>query len=371
MAADPKAQTRRSATGKRSRRRRRTHAELEIVLRAAARSRSTATSPPAIALQLAKRLKRNPRELARSPHFRGRRSVPGLRQALCRRSRSPGPASSTSASRPAPSSTVDPARARSRRELRARAARPSRETVQVEFVSANPDRAAARRPRPAGGARRRARRAPRSAGRQGHARVLLQRRRRADPEPRALGAGARARAQARRRRLAGRRLRRRIHRGDCQGSTAAIVDDLEAIRKFAVDYLRKEQDIDLREFGVKFDVYYLESSLYTDGKVDEVVKALVASGKTYEKDGALWLRTTDYGDDKDRVIRKSDGTLHLLRARRRLPPHQVAARLRQGDQRAGHRPHGHDGARARRPAGARTSACRRAIRTTCCTAWCG
>jgi arginyl-tRNA synthetase len=86
------------------------------------------------------------------------------------------------------------------------------------------------------------------------------------------------------------------------------LDDLEAIRKFAVDYLRKEQDIDLREFGVKFDVYYLESSLYTDGKVDEVVKALIASGKTYEKDGALWLHTTEYGDDKDRVIRKSEGT---------------------------------------------------------------
>jgi arginyl-tRNA synthetase len=85
-------------------------------------------------------------------------------------------------------------------------------------------------------------------------------------------------------------------------------DDLESIRKFAVDYLRKEQDIDLREFGVKFDVYYLESSLYTDGKVDDVVQALMASGKTYEKDGALWLRSTGYGDDKDRVIRKSDGT---------------------------------------------------------------
>ena len=85
-------------------------------------------------------------------------------------------------------------------------------------------------------------------------------------------------------------------------------DDLESIRRFAVDYLRKEQDIDLREFGVKFDVYYLESSLYTEGKVEEVVNALRASGKTYEKDGALWLRTTDYGDDKDRVIRKSDGS---------------------------------------------------------------
>jgi arginyl-tRNA synthetase len=84
--------------------------------------------------------------------------------------------------------------------------------------------------------------------------------------------------------------------------------DLEAVRKFAVAALRKEQDADLQAFGVKFDVYYLESSLYTDGKVEAAVKALVASGKTYEQEGALWLRTTDYGDDKDRVVRKSDGT---------------------------------------------------------------
>jgi arginyl-tRNA synthetase len=84
--------------------------------------------------------------------------------------------------------------------------------------------------------------------------------------------------------------------------------DLEAVRKFAVTALRKEQDADLQAFGVKFDVYYLESSLYTDGKVDAVVKALVASGKTFEQDGALWLRTTGYGDDKDRVVRKSDGS---------------------------------------------------------------
>src|SRR5688572_21841828 len=85
-------------------------------------------------------------------------------------------------------------------------------------------------------------------------------------------------------------------------------DDLDGFRSFAVAYLRNEQDLDLREFGVKFDVYYLESSLYADGKVDEAVKKLAASGKTYEKDGALWLRTTDYGDDKDRVVRKSDGS---------------------------------------------------------------
>ena len=83
--------------------------------------------------------------------------------------------------------------------------------------------------------------------------------------------------------------------------------DLEAIRKFAVAYLRKEQDVDLGAFGAKFDVYYLESSLYAEGKVTEVVDTWAANGKTYEKDGALWLRTTDYGDDKDRVVRKSDG----------------------------------------------------------------
>jgi arginyl-tRNA synthetase len=86
------------------------------------------------------------------------------------------------------------------------------------------------------------------------------------------------------------------------------VDDVEAVRRFAVAYLRHEQDVDLQKFGVRFDVYYLESSLYTDSKVDTTVNALVASGKTYEKDGALWLRTTEYGDDKDRVMRKSDGT---------------------------------------------------------------
>ncbi len=88
----------------------------------------------------------------------------------------------------------------------------------------------------------------------------------------------------------------------------AAGDDLEAIRQFAVAALRAEQDKDLQTFGVKFDVYYLESSLYTDGKVDEAVRMLVEKGHTFEQDGALWLRTTDYGDDKDRVMRKSDGT---------------------------------------------------------------
>ena len=85
-------------------------------------------------------------------------------------------------------------------------------------------------------------------------------------------------------------------------------DDEENIRSFAVAYLRREQDIDLEKFDVKFNIYYLESSLYADGRVESAVKGLIASGKTYEQDGALWLRTTDFGDDKDRVVRKSDQT---------------------------------------------------------------
>ena len=84
--------------------------------------------------------------------------------------------------------------------------------------------------------------------------------------------------------------------------------DLDAIRKFAVAWLRREQNADLAAFGVSFDRYFLESSLYADGKVEETVRELVAHGHTYEEGGALWLRTTDFGDDKDRVMRKSDGT---------------------------------------------------------------
>ena len=86
------------------------------------------------------------------------------------------------------------------------------------------------------------------------------------------------------------------------------VNDLDNIRAFAVAYLRHEQDLDLRAFEVRFDHYYLESSLYTDGRVDRAVASLQASGHTYEEDGALWLRSTDFGDDKDRVMRKSDGS---------------------------------------------------------------
>ena len=85
-------------------------------------------------------------------------------------------------------------------------------------------------------------------------------------------------------------------------------EDAGDVKEFAVAALRAEQDLDLQAFGVKFDKYYLESSLYSDGKVEHTVDALNAAGMTYESDGALWLRTSSFGDDKDRVMRKRDGT---------------------------------------------------------------
>jgi arginyl-tRNA synthetase len=102
--------------------------------------------------------------------------------------------------------------------------------------------------------------------------------------------------------------RQTVHADDRAFTASGDVEDLDNIRQFAVAWLRHEQDLDLKAFEVRFDNYYLESSLYTSGRVEATVQRLVANGKTYEHDGALWLRTTDYGDDKDRVMRKGDGT---------------------------------------------------------------
>ena len=99
-----------------------------------------------------------------------------------------------------------------------------------------------------------------------------------------------------------------VESDDRSYTASGDVNDLDGMRQFAVAYLRHEQDLDLKAFAVKFDNYYLESSLYTSGRVDATVKRLQEAGKTYEKDGALWLKSTDYGDDKDRVMRKQDGT---------------------------------------------------------------
>ena len=103
-------------------------------------------------------------------------------------------------------------------------------------------------------------------------------------------------------------LARKTVQADVREFTASgDVNDLDGIRQFAVAYLRHEQDLDLQAFQVRFDQYYLESSLYTSGRVAQTVQKLIDAGKTYEQDGALWLKSTDYGDDKDRVMRKSDG----------------------------------------------------------------
>ena len=144
------------------------------------------------------------------------------------------------------------------------------------------------------------------------------------------------------------------------------------MRQFAVRELRKEQDRDLQAFGVKFDVYFLESSLYADGRVDETIERLVAAGHTYEKDGALWLKTTDFGDDKDRVMRRSaekggeptyfvpDVAYHITKWERGFKRainvqgadhHSTVTRVRVGT------------------AGARHRRSPRAIPTTCCTRW--
>ena len=104
------------------------------------------------------------------------------------------------------------------------------------------------------------------------------------------------------------RVGKTVQADDREFSASGDVNDLDAIRQFAVAYLRHEQDLDLQAFGVHFDHYFLESSLYSTGRVDDTVKRLVAAGKTFEEGGALWLRTTAYGDDKDRVMRKQDGT---------------------------------------------------------------
>ena len=102
--------------------------------------------------------------------------------------------------------------------------------------------------------------------------------------------------------------RKSVKADDREVTATGDINDLDAIRQFAVAYLRREQDLDLQAFSVRFDNYYLESSLYSSGRVASTVERLQAAGKTYEQDGALWLKSTDYGDDKDRVMKKSDGS---------------------------------------------------------------
>jgi arginyl-tRNA synthetase len=94
---------------------------------------------------------------------------------------------------------------------------------------------------------------------------------------------------------------------DIEVTASGDINDLESIRAFSVAYLRHEQDLDLKAFQIEFDVFSLESALYKNGRVEQTVQALINSGHTYEENDALWLKTTDFGDDKDRVMRKTDG----------------------------------------------------------------
>ncbi|MFG6486583.1 arginine--tRNA ligase [Roseateles sp. BYS78W] len=103
-------------------------------------------------------------------------------------------------------------------------------------------------------------------------------------------------------------LRKETVKADDREFTASgDVNDLDGIRQFAVAYLRHEQDLDLQAFGLKFDNYFLETSVYKGGQLEAAVQRIIDAGKTFEEGGALWFKSTDYGDDKDRVMRKSDG----------------------------------------------------------------
>ena len=238
------------------------------------------------------------------------------------RPRSPGPASSTSICRRRRTSRSCRASSISARRTATASAARAEHGRRVRLGQSH--RAAARRPRPAGGARRCARRAAAVAGLPGQPRVLLQRRRRADPESRAVGAGARARHQARRAGLAGGRVQRRVHPGHRRRLPRE--EDRARVRRRAGQGQRQGRRPGRRSAASRSrtcatsrtstcrssacastSTTWSRASTAT-ARSTRPCKALVASGKTYEKDGALWLRTTDYGDDKDRVMRKSDGT---------------------------------------------------------------
>ena len=150
---------------------------------------------------------------------------------------------------------------------------------------------------------------------------------------------------------------------------ARDAEDLDAIRAIRRRLSAPRAERRPRRVRRAFDVYFLESSLYADGKVEETVRELIAHGHTYEEGGALWLRTTDFGDDKDRVMRKSDGTYTYFVPDVAYHRQQMAARLPARDHRTRRRPPRLAGAREGRPAGARCAASRRATRNTCCTRW--
>jgi arginyl-tRNA synthetase len=100
-----------------------------------------------------------------------------------------------------------------------------------------------------------------------------------------------------------------------EGRAFADLPEPEGVRRsrlLALRIQREEQDRDLELFGVKFNVTSSEQAAYDSGRVDRALALLAGRGLTYDSEGALWLRTTSFGDDKDRVLRKSDGSLTYL-----------------------------------------------------------
>ena len=198
------------------------------------------------------------------------------------------------------------------------------EKVMVEFVSANPTG-----PLHTGHARQAALgdtlcNLLETLGLHGASRVLLQRRRQPDRQPRTLGATARKGVEPDSTGWPedGYRGDYIVEIGKQFVASGGDVNDTDAVRARSPSTCCAMSRTATSAFGVKkFDCYYLESSLYTDGRVDKTVAGLKASGHTFEQDGALWLKTTDFGDDKDRVMKKGRGRLHLFRARRGLPRH--------------------------------------------------
>ena len=148
--------------------------------------------------------------------------------------------------------------------------------------------------------------------------------------------------------------RKTVRADDREVTASGDVDDLDGITPFAVAYLRHEQDLDLRAFGVRFDTLLPRiEPVHRRPRRARRCSSWSPPARPTSSDGALWLRTTDYGDDKDRVMRKSDGTYTYFVPDVAYHVEQVGARLHQGDQRAGQRPPRHHGARARRAAGGR------------------
>ena len=196
----------------------------------------------------------------------------------------------------------------------------------------------------------------------------------ADREPRAVGARARARAPRRARpsspRTATAATTSARSRSAISTRSAATSSDLDAIRRFAVAAAAHASRTATSRRSACASTTTISKARSTPTAASSAPSRRSSRrAAATSSEGALWLRTTDFGDDKDRVMRKSERRLHVLRPRRRLPRDQVGARLREGRSTC-RDPTITARSCACAPACRRsTSASRPAIRTTCCTRW--